>query len=72
MVWEMNLNKFPLASKNFSSPEFNIKQIKLTDLGVYLELQQLEFSENIHLHSSFEVYSRNSTLVLFFFILANK
>lgn len=65
MVWEMNLDKFPLKSRNFSSPSSNIKQIKLTDLGIFLELQQLEFSDNFQLHSSFEVYSRNSSLVSF-------
>lgn len=69
MVWEMNRNIFPLKSKKFKSPSSNIKQIKLTDIGVYLELQQLKFSDSINLHSSFEVYLRNSTLVCYLFYL---
>lgn len=65
MVYDMNLNKFPVEEKNFSA-EKSAHSISLKDVKLYLELQHVGFEGELKeyfAHFDGNVYSKFKTEV---------
>lgn len=62
-IWEMKQNQFPRPPKNFTFPKSNIKQLSVEDISLYWEVQQIDESKPLYLHTEFGVYSRFKKMV---------
>uniref|UniRef100_A0A914GZ24 Nicastrin n=1 Tax=Globodera rostochiensis TaxID=31243 RepID=A0A914GZ24_GLORO len=62
-MWDMEREKFPAEAKNFTTKEYNVRQIGVDALSFFMELQQIGASSKLYAHTDSQIYNQNKSLV---------